>query len=150
MGKNDEYEVIYTDTTGTQCSDNINISTTDGAFSSAVYGHYTLGAIYNDDETRFSVFKLSKNIMPKSVLFNGSALTLGVVGSDAECVFMGDHLLLENKIIGHLSHMRNKPTLIIEYTKEILHFTIENYNVIYAPSSKILESTLISTISKEQ
>lgn len=81
---------------------------------------------------------------------------MGVLGSNAECAFMGDHLVFEPGFIEIMVSVRKsmgsyteKLTLSLEYKDKIYHYFLGEFYPEYKDDSKILDASLISVIETD-
>jgi len=92
----------------------------------------------------YKVMKLPKKEMPKTAYICGKMVTLGILGSDCECAYTGEHLVFapgvaEGTYLG-------KGTIILEYSDETYSYCILDPDVTTAKNA--LNTKLISVIPK--
>jgi hypothetical protein len=84
----------------------------------------------------YKVMDLPKAKMPKMVWVNGKTVTLGIIGTDTECAYVGKHLIFAP---GITESGIDKHTIILQYADGFYH-----YNVKYSEEKNKLAIELIS------
>jgi len=69
------------------------------------------------------VMNLPKNKMPRAVFFNGKMLTMGLLGTNAECAYTGKNLVFAPGVTEGLFFPHNRK-IILEYAKEMYHYEV--------------------------
>lgn len=96
---------------------------------------------------KYSVMDLPRKDMPTSVYVCGRMVTLGILGTDVECAYVGEYLVFAPGIVNYVWNSRT--TVIVEYKDEIYHYNIgANGTDMYAKESSKLNAILVSTIKK--
>ncbi|MFA5023334.1 MAG: hypothetical protein WC523_00055 [Patescibacteria group bacterium] len=114
------------------------------------YGYYyvTVGAsgttlnnnsytVFTDSDS-FRVMKLPLNRIPKSVYVDGKKRILGILGTNAECFYTGEHLIFTTKLFGFWDSSHD--TIILEYPNATYNYKYTN------DGQRQLKTKLISII----
>lgn len=101
------------------------------------------------NHTKYLVFDLvRKDLMPTSVFVSGRMVTLGVIGTDVECAYVGDQLIFSPGVLGGMAY-QDRITVSIEYSDEICHFNVGSHGTLaIKDDSVVVDATLVSTIKK--
>lgn len=89
----------------------------------------------------YQKMEMPREDMPISIFVAGRMLTLGIIGSDVEAVYMGENIMMFKPSVLNIIQF-NTLTLSVEYKDEIYH-----YNVVDSISEQI-SVDLLSVISK--
>lgn len=88
----------------------------------------------------YKVFTLPrKGEMPEEVYACGRLLTIGLIGTDVECAFLGETLLFEPGLLNALT-FHNRLTLSVKYTDATYHYNLTDNG------TQMVEGNLVSTV----
>lgn len=97
-----------------------------GAAGTGYYGGYATSTITYT--YTYKAMKLPRKEIPRTVYVSGRMVTLGIIGSEAECAYAGEHLIFAPGITETLGNT----TIILEYPDEIY-----NYKVLFETSTVV-------------
>ena len=90
----------------------------------------------------YKVFNLPReDEMPEEVYACGRLLTLGLIGTDVECAFLGDKLLFEPGLLNALM-IHNRLTLSVKYSDATYHYNLIDSGI------QAIEGDLVSTVKR--
>lgn len=137
----------YTTTGGTGSTGGITL------YPNTSAGHITLGPqTYYNNQRHYVVFDLPSKKIPELVFVNGILVSVGVLGSSAECAFAGKSLIFDYNVVQQ--HSSRKITITLQYKEKIYHYCVEPLSLFSgAPTLKEgtmrLDAKLISIINRE-
>jgi hypothetical protein len=103
----------------------------------------------NTQPEKYSLFELPRKKCPSAVYVNGRMVTLGIIGSDVECAYMGQYLAFSPGVLTALTY-GNRITVILEYKTAMYHYNVGDSmtGLKHRDCSTILDAQLLSTIKK--
>jgi hypothetical protein len=108
------------------------------------------GYVFTSPFSKYSVFPLSQKTMPQKVFICGRLMTIGIIGSDAECIFMNDKIMIEPGLINAIP-FNGRLTMSLEYADNMYHYNIGQPGgtyINYKPNSNEIDANLISVVPK--
>lgn len=85
---------------------------------------YTTTSINSQNED-YMVFPLPEEKGLQAVFVNGRMVTLGILGSDAECCFANKSIIMDRSVLGIMYN--SKATLILEYKDHYYHYSLGSF-----------------------
>lgn len=117
------------------------------------WNNSTVNTIITQQPKSFSLMNLDGDDMPESVFVNGTMVTLGIIGSNVQCSYMGNgQLLFDSGVIGDTwATGITCITISVVYSDRTCHYNIEFAQEvgIYKKGTKTLNAILVSTIPKK-
>lgn len=94
----------------------------------------------------YAVFMLPERKIPKKVFVNGRLVTVGALGTDAECAYAGKKLIFEPGLINVLA-FNGRLTVSLEYKNKTYHYNIGSNGIPdLKPNTTTLDAQLVSVI----
>ena len=112
--------------------------------NNGIYYPYTT-TTYIPPDSKYTVMELPRQDMPTKIYVCGKLVTLGILGTDVECAYIGGQIVFSPNVIS--INWLGRTTIIVEYKDEIYNYNI-NKEGMYVGTSHILNTTLVSTIKK--
>jgi len=108
-----------------------------------------LGVGYNQSN-KYTTFKLPKKKIPEAVYVSGRMVTIGILGADVECAFVGNALIFSPNVLQQTHGGRI--TLILQYANVVYHYKINHSfgQIELEEGSNTICSQLLSTIKREK
>ena len=109
---------------------NITSTTSIGSYTYPTPGTWTSGYVTIANKTTahpsYVLFKLPVQKLPDMVFLNGRALSLGLLGSKAECAFGSNSLIFAGQVFSELPYSRigqpGRFTIILQYKTKTFHY----------------------------
>lgn len=118
-----------------------------GTYQPYIYQPPTQTIQFGTTNQKYSVMDLPRTEMPRAVFVCGRMVTLGILGTDVECAFVGEYLVFAPGVINYVWNTRT--TVIIEYADAFYHYNVgQNGTDMFEKESAKLNTTLVSTIKK--
>ena len=88
------------------------------------FGYYQPTVTTTTYAYSYKSMQLPKKRIPKKVYVNGKLLTLGIIGSNVECAYVGAHLIFAPGVTEGLL-LSNQRSIVLEYAREVYNYSIE-------------------------
>lgn len=113
-------------------------------------GSISISSTPNNND-KYAVFDLPRNKIPEAVYVSGRMVTMGFLGTDAECAFVGDKLIFSPGVLSQVRY-NEKITLILQYASTMYHYKVHhNFGLVeMLPESNMVKTTLLSEIKREK
>jgi len=99
-------------------------------------------------EDRYTIVDLPRKELPNAVYICGRKLTIGIIGTDVECAYVGSQLVFSPGAINAVP-IRHPVYLMIEYTDEIYNYRISDLgSIMYIGESQKINTVLVSVTKK--
>jgi len=80
---------------------------------------------YSPNSKNYEILQMPCDKMPEMVYVNGRLVTLGLMGSDVECAYLGDDKLIFSPGVLDATIYNERMTVSLFFAKEILHFNLQ-------------------------
>ena len=84
----------------------------------------TSGTITITNQQSYMIVDLPEKSVPQAVYVNGRMVTLGILGSDAECAYANDNLIFAPGVLQ--GQENGRMTLIMEFKKHSYHYSVDH------------------------
>jgi hypothetical protein len=111
-----------------------------GGTSGGIYGGNNTWTYATPSAYTYKSMELTRKEMPNAVYIDGMIVTLGIIGSDVECAYIGTHLIFTPGV----AEAFDTTTLILDYKDEMYH-----YNIKPSVIRNKLNTTLLSVTIKK-